>query len=229
MSARRRSLRNHLRGSRCRLGSADSRRKLFRRFRLCLHLRALIASGFRKHGDRVGSHQVSTEGLGRSRDRSSHECPQTKSAEPLAWESMPSGLGGLVAQAVPQIPALPPSAGTHCIWNSDDACSRQTESEINECPQTKSAEPLARESMPSGLGGLVTQAAPQIPALPPSAGTHCQRTPTFRLRGSVIKRRSTATTPADFDHSASGARAPSPASGPSVSSRSLRPLSAIES
>ena len=97
-----------------------------------------------------------------------NECPQTKSAERVAWESMPGGVSGPLTQAVPQITASPPSAGTLCMWTpdggvdlvrSDSGRSSRIDhpkSEINECPQTKSAEPSTRESMPVGVRGLVT-------------------------------------------------------------------------
>jgi hypothetical protein len=42
-----------------------------------------------------------------------NESPQTKPAEPSTWESMPVGVRGFLPQAVPQIAASPPSAGTH--------------------------------------------------------------------------------------------------------------------
>ena len=104
----------------------------------------------------------------RARGSVGNECPQTKSAEPSTWESMPVGVRGLLTQAVPQITASPPSAGTLYKWTpdggvdlvrSDSGRSSRLDhpkSEINECPQTKSAEPSTRESMPAGVRGLVT-------------------------------------------------------------------------
>ncbi|MEY2714765.1 MAG: hypothetical protein RIT24_1108, partial [Planctomycetota bacterium] len=99
MSARRRSLRNHLIQE-----SKDSEvrglpRKLLRRFRLRLHLRALV----HMDSDDAESDQTESE---------SHECPQTESAEPL--DSGVEGFRGAwtPAQAAPQIPASPASAGT---------------------------------------------------------------------------------------------------------------------
>ena len=52
MSARRRSLRNGLRGSPCLWESVDSSRRWFRRFRRCLHLRALTANDLRSEPPR---------------------------------------------------------------------------------------------------------------------------------------------------------------------------------
>ena len=64
----------------------------FRRFRRCLHLRALVTSGLRTMwiptkripDGSVDSNSIESEG---------HECPQTKSAEQVAWESTPGTRG----------------------------------------------------------------------------------------------------------------------------------------
>ncbi len=113
-------------------------RKRFRRFRLRLHLRALIAFGGRGCGRslwclfafRIDSHASGSADSGFAcicghssqmdsddaesdqTESQSHECPQTESAEPL--DSGVEGLRGVwtPAQAVPQIPASPASAGT---------------------------------------------------------------------------------------------------------------------
>ena len=76
-----------------------------------------------------------------------NECPQTKSAERVAWESNRKTASRLLTHVVPQIPASPASAGTraiggrgcgHCLW-----CLDASKSACNECPQTKSAERVA--------------------------------------------------------------------------------------
>ena len=139
----------------------------------------------------------SSRGSRRSGDRSSHECPQTKSAERVARESMPAGVRGLRhhpanglsrspvglicrpgcpsrrsqlatsarrwrqrrnlrnrllkesthTQPVPQTS----SAGTHCKQTSTlpstKGRGRSRDRSRHECPQTKSAEPRACESM----------------------------------------------------------------------------------
>ena len=131
----------------------------------------------------------------------------------------------LLTHVVPQIPALPPSAGTRCKRTPGDCVFRpngvqrrqstptrrspdasvdfnQTKSKINECPQTKSARGLSGRRCSGDLwcllvfrSRLLTHVVPQIPALPPSAGTHCKRTPgdcVFRPNG-VQTRQSTST------------------------------------